>query len=94
MTTTNEKDTPDHLLEQHDGLKLSTSKPVKQTPLPLPQITTLFVLLFANAAISTAPYPFLPFMVRSYSCWHPLASRFAAECTAHVAISDASGPKW
>lgn len=34
------------------------------TPLPKKKIITLFILLFANAAVSTSPFPFLPFMVQ------------------------------
>lgn len=35
-----------------------------RTPLPTRQMVALFVLLFADAAVSTAPFPFLPFMAR------------------------------
>eukprot|EP00038_Savillea_parva_P010476 m.190624 g.190624 ORF g.190624 m.190624 type:complete len:521 (+) comp18072_c0_seq1:423-1985(+) len=45
------------------GTAPTTAPSQPQTPLPLPQIATIFVLLFANAAVSTAPFPFLPFMV-------------------------------
>ena len=36
------------------------------TPLPLKKVAALFMLLFANACVSTVPFPFLPFAVRDF----------------------------
>jgi hypothetical protein len=49
-------------VERTHGSVESTIK-VERTPLPFAKIMTLWVLLFADAAVSTAPFPFLPFMV-------------------------------
>ena len=34
--------------------------------LPVKPIATLFVMMFANAIVTTTPFPFLPFMVREF----------------------------
>ena len=34
--------------------------------LPVKPIATLFVMMFANAIVTTTPFPFLPFMVRDF----------------------------
>eukprot|EP00041_Stephanoeca_diplocostata_P003504 m.35176 g.35176 ORF g.35176 m.35176 type:complete len:402 (-) comp14383_c0_seq2:341-1546(-) len=51
-----------------DTLNTSTVPPstssTKITPIPMKKVAALFVLLFANAAVSTSPFPFLPFMVQ------------------------------
>eukprot|EP00041_Stephanoeca_diplocostata_P024977 m.643876 g.643876 ORF g.643876 m.643876 type:complete len:286 (-) comp22643_c2_seq2:190-1047(-) len=57
-----------HLADNDDSADLlefeADKAPGQITPLPKKKIITLFILLFANAAVSTSPFPFLPFMVQ------------------------------